>query len=544
MCGNTSNLNSHLQQCLSVKPKNNTSSIATYFKGPTAKLPLNSKRNKELTKGLIKFIVKDLRPLSLVEGEGFREFLDLGIPEYNAPSRRTISRLIDHAALLERDNFKKYLSNISYISLTIDFWTSDSNNSYLGVTCHFIDSWTLHSRVLEVIEVLESHTSINIVSNLKSVLKTWDIENKVVAFVCDNAANMVKAINDMDKFNLVRCTAHSIQLSVNAGLKNDVTKELINKLRKIVGYFNRSSSAQSELEKEQVKYGEPQNKLVQDCKTDEWFITSAEVQNLKDLVKVLEPFKSVTNTLGGDKYVTASVANRLIKSFLNTVQTCETDSNFIKTVKLSILQDLKIRREMMSPVLSKAAALDPRFHELKFISDEQKTLIWEELETEICEMNPQSQEIINDQNKANEIENVISSDEDNPPPKKMRSLMADSDDEDEFSIGFETPMTASRQLQNYKNMTTKCHRDEDPLKWWKENSNLYPEVSKLAKKYLSIVATSVPCERLFSEAGNITSKKRSSLSPDRVNNLLLLNSYYKSTKTSDHTLDAAIGFEL
>lgn len=151
-------------------------------------------------------------------------------------------------------------------------------------------------------------------------------------------------------------------------------------------------------------------------------------------------------------------------------------------------------------------------------------------------MNPQSQEIRNDQNKSNEIENVISSDEDNPPTNKMRSLMADSDDEDEFSIGFETPITASIQLQNYKNMTKKCHRDEDPLKWWKENSNLYPEVSKLAKKYLSIVATSVQCERLFSEAGNITSKKRSRLSPDRVNNLLFLNSYYKSTRTSDHTL--------
>ncbi|XP_050065221.1 E3 SUMO-protein ligase ZBED1-like [Aphis gossypii] len=232
--GNTSNLNSHLQQCVNVKPKNNTSRIATYFKGSKAKLPLISKRNKELTKSLIKFIDKDLRPLSIVEGEGFREFLDLGIPEYTVPSRRKISRLIDHAALLERDNFK---------------------------------NWSLHSRGLEVTEVPESHTSINIVSNLKSVLKTWDIENKVVAFVCDNAANMVKAINDMDKFNLVRCTAHSIQLSVNAGLKNDVTKELINKIRKIVGYFNRSSSAQSELEKEQVKYRKPQNKLVQDCVT-------------------------------------------------------------------------------------------------------------------------------------------------------------------------------------------------------------------------------------------------------------------------------------
>lgn len=76
--------------------------------------------------------------------------------------------------------------------------------------------------------------------------------------------------------------------------------------------------------------------------------------------------------------------------------------------------------------------------------------------------------------------------------KKFCSLMANSDDEDEFSIGLKAPITASKLLQNYKNMTKKCHWDENPLKWWKKNSNLYPEVSVLAKKYLSIVATSVP----------------------------------------------------
>lgn len=66
-----------------------------------------------------------------------------------------------------------------------------------------------------------------------------------MAFVCDNTPNMVNAINDMGQFNLVRCMARSIQLSINAGFKNDTTKELINKLRKTVGYFNRSSSAQN-----------------------------------------------------------------------------------------------------------------------------------------------------------------------------------------------------------------------------------------------------------------------------------------------------------
>lgn len=90
---------------------------------------------------------------------------------------------------------------------------------------------------------------------------------------------------------------------------------------------------------------------------------------------------------------------------------------------------------MMSSVLSKAAALDPKFYELKFISDEHKTLIWEELETELYEMNLESQEIINvvtNQDKANEIGNIFSSDEDNSSLKK--SLLIDSDNENEFSI--------------------------------------------------------------------------------------------------------------
>lgn len=62
-----------------------------------------------------------------------------------------------------------------------------------------MENWFLHSRFSEV---YQSHTSKNKISNLKTVFKTWDIENKVMNFVCDNAA--VEAINDMNTFNLVR----------------------------------------------------------------------------------------------------------------------------------------------------------------------------------------------------------------------------------------------------------------------------------------------------------------------------------------------------
>jgi len=240
--GNTTNLKSHFQQCTSTKPST-SNTLIPYFKQTPSKLSNKTKRAKELTKSLVKFVIKDLRPLSIIEGEGFLEFMEIAVPEYSVPSKQTITRLVEQTALNERENLTCFLKNISHVCITIDFWTSLANHSYLGVTCHYLEKWCLRTRILETVEVPESHTSINIVNNLKSILKFWNIENKVSAVVCDNAANMVKAINSMDQTYLVRCTAHSIQLSINAGLQNDMVKELINKLRKIVGHFNRSASA-------------------------------------------------------------------------------------------------------------------------------------------------------------------------------------------------------------------------------------------------------------------------------------------------------------
>lgn len=39
---------------------------------------------------------------------------------------------------------------------------------------------------------------------------------------------------------------------------------------------------------------------------------------MKDLLKLLESFKIVTEILGGENYTIASIVHRLIKSILNT----------------------------------------------------------------------------------------------------------------------------------------------------------------------------------------------------------------------------------
>ena len=64
---------------------------------------------------------------------------------------------------------------------------------------------------------------------------------------------------------------------------------------------------------------------------------------------------------------------------------------------------------------------------------------------------------------------------------------------------------------------------ENPLVWWKGSEKTLPILAKLARKYLTPPATSVPAERVFSAAGNIINEKRSCLSPDMVNVLIFLS---------------------
>lgn len=47
-------------------------------------------------------------------------------------------------------------------------------------------------------------------------------------------------------------------------------------------------------------------------------------------------------------------------------------------------------------------------------------------------------------------------------------------------------------------------------------------MSKLVRKYLCVLGTSVRSEQVFSSAGNIVNKKRAVLDPDHVDRLVFL----------------------
>ena len=64
---------------------------------------------------------------------------------------------------------------------------------------------------------------------------------------------------------------------------------------------------------------------------------------------------------------------------------------------------------------------------------------------------------------------------------------------------------------------------ESPLTWWKHHAQALPYLSRLARRYLAMPATSAPVECLFSVSGQVVTAKRATLDPHTVTLLVFLH---------------------
>ncbi|CAG9840693.1 unnamed protein product [Diabrotica balteata] len=149
------------------------------------------------------------------------------------------------------NNLKDILHNVEYVALACDGWTSRSTEAYLTVTCHYVDkSYNLNSAVLSTKPWSNgvNHTSENITEALKDIMKEWNLEHKVSCVVTDNAANMLKACDLIQKRHLP-CYAHTLILVVQDNL--ECVQNVIKKCKDIVTFFKSSTNATEMFKKEQ-----------------------------------------------------------------------------------------------------------------------------------------------------------------------------------------------------------------------------------------------------------------------------------------------------
>ena len=463
------------------------------------------------------------------------------------PSRYLLSTaFLDAKFTLAKEKLKEELKSASFISLTADSWTSRATTSYIAVAAHYIseETWELQTALLGCFECQERHTAENIKEELLKVTSEWGITDKVFVCVTDNAANMKSAVKltGWEHFN---CIAHTINLIVRAGL--DVIQDsIVNKAKKIAEHFHRSPFATGKLllmqkqmkaEKKPLKLKidvitrwnsnidmlerllavqEPLKATLGMLKNPIENLQENEWQALPEVIKILKPFKQLTEKFSSEKEVTISkilAATSSVVRILDNFRPTLTNELTKKMLEKIILEfNGRFKNSSRHLILSKAALLDPRFKKLAFSDatcyEYAKNVLKSELERMTIKQTPENEP----ENEEKNLSKAVDED----------SIWVEFDNLTKSNIvSSNTPSSIVTMRQNLEEK--QISRQENPLKWWQKRHILYPELSTLARKYLSMMSSSVPSERIFSKSGQILSERRSSLKPNRMEKILFLN---------------------
>lgn len=131
--------------------------------------PVGACKRNLIDQQVLKMIVKDYYPFSIVEDREFVKLLNILNPGYILPSRKTLtkSRLpVMYNNVYDRVK-KDIHENANFVGITTDSWTSVKNESYTAVTTHFINhDCELKSYLLSCFKYSESHTSENLKNEL------------------------------------------------------------------------------------------------------------------------------------------------------------------------------------------------------------------------------------------------------------------------------------------------------------------------------------------------------------------------------------------
>ncbi|XP_076137405.1 E3 SUMO-protein ligase ZBED1-like [Alosa pseudoharengus] len=486
---------------------------------------------------LVNMVIKDSQPFSVVDDVGFRELVHVLDPSYVLPTRKALKSMVDTRYEEAKEKAKEKLDNVVAVSLTSDMWTSINLEAYLAVTCHFIDANDqLGTILLGVQHFPNTHTADNLAIAHTMVMEEWGIKDKVRCLVTDAAANMIACVRALNIRHAI-CIAHALNLIVKKSF-DDVPglNELRTKCRKLVTYFRTSTTGKERLAQVQVQMGRPALKMIIEVdtrwnstysmlerlydlrepvgaalaslRTDVSPPTSLEYETMKDALDLLAPFHQATVELSAEKRVSASKVIPLMKMLNHTIvrKSEGLTSNMARQLADNLVRRVRehaLQMESIS-VMTMPTLLDPRFKKLGFLSPGK-------LQEAITRLK-------------SECANVIRNSETTPPAQVPASQAGPSTtcgdlwhllDSTVDNSRRSSSVTADATIEVDRYLSeTNLARTEDPLGYWNKQKLQHPNLYKLALTFLCCPASSVPCERVFSKAGEVVSKKRNRLNPN------------------------------
>lgn len=208
------------------------------------------------------------------------------------------------------------------------------------------------------------------------------------------------------------------------------------------------------------------------------------------------------------------------------------------------------RQVGISPLLIKAAALDPRLKHLSGVPGTQHQMVWDALTADgvlIAQEEMLAEQAAQEEMADLALQNAVAA----AAPAPADVAAAGNEYSEPFDLmnhvqgilAVDAETTAEVVVPAQEGVTheIRLYRQEpclpfntpdparpgnqlktDPLLWWSNNCHKYPTLAKLARRFLCIPATSAPSERVFSAAGITISNDRARLTHENAANCILL----------------------
>lgn len=273
----------------------------------------------------------------------------------------------------------------------------------------------------------------------------------------------------------------------------------------------------------------------------------------EELETFLKPLKDITTYMCSEEMPTSSIIMPLCESLIGSnghLRPKEGDSPAIAEMKSVMTADLQTRYTEQKEMLNVTSALDPRFKSFPYLTPGDRDNVFRKLTNVAVTLHPKPVTTA-------AVKEEPGTSATPPPPAVEAELELQELGEGPASVKMEvteaTPAAESASSKpsclldsllhdvyvthvepakgTYQLCTEEVERyreergikmSENPLLWWKKNEPRYPLLARAAKMYLSIPATSVPSERVFSTAGDILTEQRARLKPMQLDRLLFL----------------------
>ncbi|CAF4859520.1 unnamed protein product [Rotaria sp. Silwood1] len=550
----TSTISNHVKNCLNKlsKPKNNKILDDFLSKSTEVNVTVNDKRS--ITVACAKFCSFDLRSFNIVKGSGFTSFCQsllnlgyqygsakLGVPSANSllpdPTNisRTVAQLAEEYREKLKDILKKDLQEVKLVGVSTDYWkNSGTGENYLTINIHYSKNEQLVTYMLRTSLFDQSKTGENTRKKIFSVLSNYDIDpnNYHIVYITDNGSNLICGLQGEVH---LRCICHCLNLALHNGVDLCPSLELLIKsCQGLCTHFKRCemnqllstslklnvetrwNSIHDMMESISISYQKCEDLLLD--RNETYYLDDIDRKLILALVKFLSLFKTASEQLSAD---TTPTLHLVVPWFTKLKNSCEQkgdDPLLLIQFKIAVskMLDEKIYLTSLHYI---ATFLYPVTKKLSTLNNKLRNEIYADTRKIIKTLGIQQENRSTMSTKTIDVVN-------NSRKKKKNDFFMGDDVMQEFAGEIDEDCDDNLdEIDRYINTKLSFSKDDTLLGWWNKHSLIFPQLSLLAKSIFAIPASSATSERIFSSAGRILEKRRQSLKPGVVDDILMIRNF-------------------